>query len=63
MKINDDYDWQGETALTLDAYHLKEVEDALAELDWLEIRIKRRKASMRPEIIVRKTIITKKIRK
>jgi len=30
------------------------------ELDWLEIRIKRRKASMRPDIIVRKTIITKK---
>ena len=30
-----------------------------SDLDWLEIRIKRRKESMHPEKIVRKTIIRK----
>ncbi len=33
---------------------------SFSEIEWLETRIKRRKASMRPDIIVRKTIITKK---
>jgi hypothetical protein len=32
---------------------------SLSDLEWLEIRIRRRKESMRPEIIVRKTIIRK----
>ena len=31
----------------------------LSDLEWLEIRIKRRKESMHPEKIVRKTIIRK----
>jgi hypothetical protein len=30
-----------------------------SDLDWLKIRIERRQASLRPEIIVRKTIIRK----
>jgi hypothetical protein len=30
-----------------------------SDLEWLEVRIKRRKESMHPEIIVRKTIIRK----
>ena len=31
----------------------------LSDLEWLEIRIKRRKESMNPKTIVRKTIIRK----
>jgi hypothetical protein len=31
----------------------------LSDLDWLEIRIQRRKASLHPEIVARKTIIRK----
>lgn len=30
-----------------------------SELDWLEIRIRRRKESLKPEIIARRTIIRK----
>lgn len=30
-----------------------------ADLDWLQIRIERQKASLHPEIIARKTIIRK----
>ena len=32
---------------------------SLSDLDWLEIRIRRRKESMKPEIIARKIIIRK----
>lgn len=32
---------------------------SLSDLEWLEIRIKRRQASMHPEKIARKTIIRK----
>ena len=31
----------------------------ISDLEWLEIRIKRRKESMNPKIIARKTIIRK----
>jgi hypothetical protein len=32
----------------------------MADLDWLEARIRRRKASLKPEIIARKTIIKRR---
>lgn len=32
---------------------------SLSDLDWLAVRIQRRKASLHPEIIARKTIIRK----